>query len=124
MLCPISHITALGFDDDAFNADAVTSPEEVFKLGVKPGLQSQPIPWKPEKRNSPVFLAPNSPDKALPYAMYHRWLKRLGVETGFAQVLTTYCLRRGTGNAVNGKPYFYSAAQVVKMSMLIRLIFR
>ena len=29
----------------------------------------------------------------------------LGVEeTGFAQVFTTYCLRRATGNAINGEP--------------------
>ena len=102
MFCPISHIIALGFDDDAFDADGVTSPEDIFKLRAKPGLRCQPIPWSRKKLDRPVFLAPNSPDKALTYAMYHQWLKRLGVETGFAQVLTTYCLRRGTGNAVNG----------------------
>ena len=59
----------------------------------------------------PVFRAPVqntkgtriSPDEALTYSRYHEWVKRLGEETGFVQVLTTYCLRRATGNAINGK---------------------
>ena len=103
MLCPVSHIIAQAFNDDAFNANGVTSPEDIFKLKVKPGLRCQSIPWKRKKLDRPIFFAPVFPRKALTYAMYHRWLKRLGVETGFAQVLTTYCLRRGAGNAVNGK---------------------
>ncbi|KAL8706329.1 MAG: hypothetical protein Q9201_000612 [Fulgogasparrea decipioides] len=39
--------------------------------------------------------------EALPYGRYQEWVKRLGEETGFVQVLTTYCLRRATGNAIN-----------------------
>ena len=103
MLCPVSYIIAQAFNDDAFNTNGVTSPEDVFKLEVKPGLRSQPILWKKKKLDCPVFFAPVSPGKALIYAMYHRWLKCLGVETGFVQVLTTYCLRCGAGNAVNSK---------------------
>lgn len=44
-----------------------------------------------------------SPDEALTYGKYHDWVKRLGEETGFVQVMTTYCLRRATGNAINGE---------------------
>ena len=39
----------------------------------------------------------------LPYGRYQKWVKRLGEETGFVQVLTTYYLRRAAGNAINGK---------------------
>ena len=111
VLCPISHIITLGFNNNAFDPNGVNSPAEIFKLHVKPGLLCQAIPWAGKKLKSPVFLAPNniqpkakaSPNKPLTYAMYHRWLKRLGTETGFMQTLTTYCLRRATGNAVNSK---------------------
>ena len=59
----------------------------------------------------PVFRAsvrtPNGyvilPDTELPYDQYHEWATRLGVETGFVQRFTTYCLRRATGNAINGE---------------------
>ena len=59
----------------------------------------------------PVFRAPVqiikgtriSPDEALTYSQYHEWVKRLGEATGFVHVLTTYCLRRAKGNAINGK---------------------
>lgn len=57
----------------------------------------------------PVFRGPKqttqgfrtSLDEALIYGKYHDWVKRLGEETGFVQVMTTYCLRRATGNAIN-----------------------
>ena len=61
----------------------------------------------------PVFRAPvqtsngmrTSPNEALSYGRYHEWVKRLGEETGFVQVFTTYCLRRATGNAINGETF-------------------
>ena len=87
------------------------TPERILKLGVRPGLKSQSIPLKSELGHVPLFRTPvraaagveTSPDAALPYSKYHEWVKRLGTETGFAQILTTYCLRRASGNAINGK---------------------
>ena len=38
------------------------------------------------------------------YDLYHEWVKRLGEEIDFVQVLTTYCLRRTMSNAINDKP--------------------
>jgi hypothetical protein len=43
-----------------------------------------------------------SPDKALAYKVYNSWVKRLGEALGYLQTLTTYCLRRALGNAING----------------------
>ncbi|KFY03279.1 hypothetical protein V490_00235 [Pseudogymnoascus sp. VKM F-3557] len=40
--------------------------------------------------------------KALRYSTYAYYLDRLGWATGFEQKLTSYCFRRGTGNAVDG----------------------
>ena len=107
MLCSIFHVLTLIFADDAFDALCIRSPSDVFRLGVKPGLRSQAIPWKPHLLHRPLFVAPekviNSPERTLPYAQYYRWLTRLGAETGFVQVLTMYYLRRATGNAVNDR---------------------
>ena len=87
------------------------TPERILKLGVRPGLKSQAIPLKGELSHVPIFRAPvraaggieTSDEAGLPYSKYHEWVKRLGKETGFAQILTTYCLRRASGNAINGK---------------------
>jgi hypothetical protein len=45
-------------------------------------------------------------DLTLTYGMYHSWVKRLGEELGYLQTLTTYCLRRALGNAINGMAPF------------------
>ncbi|KAK5313781.1 hypothetical protein LTR93_010778 [Exophiala xenobiotica] len=42
------------------------------------------------------------PDKALTYNVYQAWVKRLGEALGYLQTLTTCCLRRALGNAING----------------------
>ncbi len=85
----------------------------VLTLGVRPGLNCQLIQWRTEILDVPVFRLLNpteqgndeKSDGALPYSQYQNWVKRLGEETGFVQVLTTYCLRRAAGNAINGEPY-------------------
>ncbi|KAK5404406.1 hypothetical protein LTR67_002234 [Exophiala xenobiotica] len=45
-----------------------------------------------------------SPDKALTYNVYYTWVRRLGESQGYLQALTTYCLRRALGNAINDDP--------------------
>jgi hypothetical protein len=42
-------------------------------------------------------------DAPLTYRQYHGWLVLLGLALGFIYTLTTYCLRRALGNAINGK---------------------
>jgi Protein of unknown function (DUF3435) len=121
----ISHIISLACNDDAYLAPTMT-PGKVLTLGVRKGLNCQPIPWKEEMQDVPVFRVPvqtpkgsgTSPDTALPYEKYHEWVKRLGEETGFVQVFTTYCLRRATGNAINGK-FLSPLIQVSKNNIAI-----
>lgn len=87
------------------------TPRKILTLGVRKGLNCQSIPWKEGILDMPVFRAsvraPEgcaiSPDKELSYEQYHDWITRLGEETGFVKRFTTYCLRRATGNAINGK---------------------
>lgn len=111
IFCVISHMVALACDDEAFRFPDLT-PRMIFTLGVRAGLNSQPIQWHNDMKDKPVFCASNGPRprtgpegyEALHYSRYQGWVKRLGEETGFVQVLTTYCLRRAAGNAINGMP--------------------
>lgn len=110
MFYVISHIVGLACNDQAFRFPE-TTPRMVLTLGVRSGLNCQPIQWRKEMLDVPIFHTLCSleeangmkPEEPLPYGLYHGWVKRLGEETGFVQVLTTYCLRRAAGNAINGK---------------------
>jgi Protein of unknown function (DUF3435) len=114
-LCIITHIATLAFNDDAFDSlpgGPQVTPELLFTLGVRQGLNAQRLPWRPKLKGIPIFRAPIrvnglggvSPDQALTYGTYHPWLRQAGIGLGLPQILTTYCLRRATGNAINGKP--------------------
>jgi len=68
-----------------------------------------PLRWKQSVLKLPIFRqAKKTPDgytvadKPLLYSHFNDCLDRLGVATGFEQKLTSYCFRRGTGNAVDG----------------------
>ena len=55
------------------------------------GLNCQPIPWKEDILDVPLFRTPMqtsrgctiAADTALFYDKYYEWIKRLGEETGF-----------------------------------------
>ncbi|KAI9763324.1 MAG: hypothetical protein M1840_000589 [Geoglossum simile] len=110
VFCPITLFLALAFADKAFAAPGLTSPEQLFALKVLPGLHEQRLPWKESILNVPVFRRSIrsedgirvSPNQALPYFDFHYSLKQLGRATGFLQTITTYCIRRATGNAIDG----------------------
>ena len=80
-------------------------------LDVLQGLNYQPIPWKEDIIDVSLFRAPMQTargyaifvDTTFSYEKYHEWIKRLGEETSFVQVFTTYCLRRATEMAINSK---------------------
>ena len=49
IFCVISHIVALACDDEAFRFPGIT-PRMIFTLGVRAGLNSQPIQWHDPRR--------------------------------------------------------------------------
>ena len=108
--CVISDVIVLACHDKAFLFPPVT-PQVVFTLGVRPGLNSQPIQWRDDMKEKPIFRVSSSPRRGedqklyetLPYGRYQEWVKQLGEETSFVQVLTTYCLRRAAGNAISSE---------------------
>ncbi|KIW36296.1 hypothetical protein, variant 3 [Exophiala oligosperma] len=112
IFCPITHIVSLAFDDSAFGPPDLNSPDILFRLRARREKGCQPIPWRNNMLNVPFFRravatkegVKTSPDKALTYNVYQAWVKRLGEALGYLQTLTTYCLRRALGNAINDDP--------------------
>ncbi|MCJ1249974.1 hypothetical protein MMC30_007200 [Trapelia coarctata] len=113
--CLPSHFVAIAQDDNAFEQlpdGSALTPRKILEMGVRPGLKSQRIPLRSELADVPIFRShvrtskgiETSAHTTLQYSNFNTWLKRLGVETGFVQVLTAYCLRRASGNAINDDP--------------------
>ncbi|KAK0105954.1 hypothetical protein ONS95_004465 [Cadophora gregata] len=105
------HVALLGliFADNAFLAPSLTSAEKISKLDIPLSYKQLPLRLKPKMANIPVlrkfiktpYSWEISPDQPLPYTTLLKWMKRLGVLTGFPQITRPYCLRYGAGNAFN-----------------------
>ncbi|KAL6240254.1 hypothetical protein RBB50_012849 [Rhinocladiella similis] len=112
IFCVITHVVSLAFDDSAFGPPDLKSPNILFRLRARREKGCQPIPWRKDMLDVPIFRralatkegVKTSPDKALTYNVYQAWVKRLGEALGYLQTLTTYCLRRALGNAINDDP--------------------
>jgi hypothetical protein len=110
IFCIITHLVSLAFNDSAFAPPDLDSPEVLFRLRARRENGCQRIPWREEMTDVPIFRRAiatkegirTSADNALTYNVYQTWVKRLGEALGYLQTLTTYCLRRALGNAING----------------------
>jgi hypothetical protein len=113
------HVALLGliFADNAFLAPSLTSAARISELDIPPGYEQLPLHLKPEMADIPVFRKSVrtpygweiSPDQPLPYTPLLKWMKRLGVLTGFPQITRPYSLRYGAGNAFNQSGVYYAA---------------
>ncbi|APA11274.1 hypothetical protein sscle_07g060440 [Sclerotinia sclerotiorum 1980 UF-70] len=110
ILCPVSHILAIAIRDNAIKVDGFTHAKPFFTSNLQDPTKAVLVHWKPEKLKIPIFRQAvwtfdglsTSEHKALRYSTFAYYLDRLGWAAGFAQKLTSYCFRRGTGNAVDG----------------------
>jgi hypothetical protein len=105
---------ALALDDEAFEASTMQNIDQIFQAEVPSCKNSRTLHWKESMLDVPVFRQPirdasgtrTSLKEPRPVPLHSsttkRYLKRLGILTGFEQSLTHYCVRRGTGNAVDG----------------------
>lgn len=91
LLCPQSFLLSLLIRKSAFSHLRITSAAQLYALQVPPEAGSLELrPANPE-----CFLFDITP------RTLNTWLKRLGELTGFNLSITSYCLRRGAGEAVN-----------------------
>lgn len=106
----IPNMIALGLADNAFDAPSLKSVEQIFQSQSPTAPTQSTSEVEDCMLKTPIFRQPlhtangvqTSPDKALRYNTFNYYLQRLGRSTGFMEILTSYCIRRGTGNAVDG----------------------
>ncbi|KAK5312400.1 hypothetical protein LTR93_011344 [Exophiala xenobiotica] len=110
IFCVITHIVSLAFDDSTCGPPDLDSPDVLFRLRARRDKGCQPIPWRKDMMDVPIFRwavatkegVKTSTEKVLTYNVYQAWVRRLGEALGYLQTLTMYCLRRALGNAING----------------------
>ena len=109
--CPILHVLALAFADDAFESEWINCPEDLSTFQIPSHLQSLPLRWKDSKLETPIFRRAvfeggriiTSPTKALQYGTIANHNLRLGKSMGYPDPFRLYCLRRGAANAINSQ---------------------
>ena len=108
--CPIAHITALAFADDAFESARLT-PELLHKLRVPSRLHVLPLRFKKSKWNTPICRSTvqtvsgvhTHPTRPMLYHTANDALKRLGELAGYRYPIHYYCFRRWVANEANRK---------------------
>lgn len=97
------------FEDQAFAASELSTPEKLSSLEIEPGYNQLPLPLKPEMADVSIFRQAVrtfagwtiSDREPMTYAILRASLKQLGQITGFSQVTRPYVLRYGAGKAFN-----------------------
>jgi Protein of unknown function (DUF3435) len=108
--CPIAHIAALAFADDAFE-NARLTPELLHKLRVPKRLHVLPLRFKKSIYNIPIFRSTvrtasgvvTHPTLPRSYHSASDDLKRLGEVAGYRHPIHFYCFRRWVANEANRK---------------------
>jgi|SRR5271170_4119312 len=107
---PILIVVVFALADGAFESE-IKSVADVFRTRLKAPCRSLQLRFKDSMLSVPIFRqavpsangVQTSPTKVLRYYTYLFYLQRLGQLTGFMQILTSYDIRRGTGNELDGK---------------------
>ncbi|KAM7192172.1 Protein of unknown function (DUF3435) domain containing protein [Rhypophila sp. PSN 637] len=99
ILCPISHILARAIRDNAIDIAGYTSAELFFSTNLSKNAVK--VAWKPSWLKRPVFRKSEKlQTEPMKYATYAFYLDRIGRDLGYEDKWTSYCMRRGTINAI------------------------
>ncbi|KAF1809568.1 C2H2 finger domain protein [Eremomyces bilateralis CBS 781.70] len=119
------HVLLLGliFDDQAFAAPSLTSPDQLSMLDIEPGQNQLLLPLRSDLDDVPIFRkaikTPEgweiSKDEPLEYSTIRYAMKRVGELTGFKLLLRPYALRYGAGKAFNENGNVSEALQNLMM---------
>lgn len=113
-MCPIVHIAALAFADDAFHPDltnAGLTPYNMHSFRSPSGRITIDFNFRDDILDVPVFRRSKQnlggvnvdPIKALSASSIAYWT-RLGQRAGFEHPFHTYCIRRQVGTELTGLP--------------------
>lgn len=110
IFCPILHFLALAFADNAFASPHISNLDDIYQIRIENFKESIELSWKKEMMKVPVFRRPVrrlngmdiSSNMAEQYDHFRTDLLRLGKNAGFMPPLTSYCLRRGAADVVDG----------------------
>lgn len=104
-LCPIAHVLALAFADNAFRSDWLRDPEDLYLFGIDSTRQLRGIPleWKQEMLDVPLLRRDTASKIAWTYTEARSAASRLGRAVGFKDPFVFYQGRRGAGEAIDGK---------------------
>ncbi len=111
MFCPVLHMLALAFADNAFASDEIQSAQDIYNLTIPDFKESIHLKWKSEWMCRPIFRRAcstidgpvTSLIKALPHASYASYLSALALGAGFRASLTAYAFRRGAAQVINSE---------------------
>lgn len=106
--CPVRKFLALALADDVF-ANQI-SPESLNNRWVLPTAGSRIFEIREDKKNLPIFrkMLPGGAvsETCIMSAMStNTLLKEICEECGYTEPVTTYSLRRGVANKLEGKSY-------------------
>ncbi|RPA90956.1 hypothetical protein L873DRAFT_360229 [Choiromyces venosus 120613-1] len=105
IFCPIMNFLALAFADNAFMEGGIRKPEDLYSLEIPSFKEALSIQWKTEIRETPIFRRQIGDricaDTPLGFADLSYSLKRLGLLSGYPQLVTSCVLRRGAAAAVD-----------------------
>lgn len=108
ILCPITHILARALRDDAIQVEGFRNARSFFSTNIS--KTATKIRWKTSKLKTPIFRRSvrtasgwvKSDTEPMKYATYAFYLDRIGSGVGSEEKWTSYCMRRGTSNAILG----------------------
>jgi hypothetical protein len=112
--------------DNAIVVDGYTSTEPFFATNLRgQGIRAMKVHWKPESLKRPVFRKPVRPagcwvkSKAepMPYSAYAFYIDRLRRDPSFEGELTSYCFRRGTANAIDGRHHVHPFLSLLTVAL-------
>ena len=109
LLSPQVFLLGILFRHQAFQARALTSPEDLDKLDIHPGENEMPLPLVSDIDDVYIFrttvqnmtgyeLSPNTP---ITYGAMAAWIRTIGKVLGIEDTVIMYSLRYNTGNKLD-----------------------
>jgi site-specific recombinase XerD len=89
----------MAFADNAF--ESISSRADLRRVSLDSSEDLRVFPFKPHIKDKPFLV--NQDGRPFSYQRFWYMLKELSYRTGYLDHIRPYDIRRGTGNALDGK---------------------